>query len=313
MRSVVEGEKVIAQMDHDVEDGAVALEVEDAFAVGEHAPFEKALDEVFGLVDDGFLVGASEPARAAVVAVVVDEPVFLSYLFQNAEFVEDDVSEVFFQSEKERLHPFGQMLFLQERIRSEKAVGHFRKGLDLEERQVSGCGVGARRQVVGLFADDAEDRERVGHQPHRAYVVFLLFDDEHSEIQDVRKQSVALDVDLHDLGKFHDFDVFLEDERARYEDDAVPDDDDELVVVPDDAENQLEHRVIHQNEDRWEDEIVDQVRGNVRFVKGEYDAQSESDGTYEQSLDRHVEQVDGVAGDDGRIVFYDGVHIPNSS
>lgn len=223
------------------------------------------------------------------------------------------MSEVFLKSEKERFDPFGQMLFLKEGIRSEKAVGHVRERLDLEESQISGSSVRTGGQVVGLLTYDPEDRERIGYQPHGTDVVFLLFDDEHSEIEDVRKESVALYVDLHDLGELHDFDVFFQYERTRYQDDAVPDDDDELVVVPDDSEHELEHRVVDQYEYRRKDEIVDQVRRNFGLVDGEYDAQNDSHGSDEQSFHRHVEQVDRMAGDDGRIVFYDGVHIPSSS
>ena len=84
-------------------------------------------------------------------------------------------------------------------------------------------------------------------------------------------------------------------------------------MVPDDSEHQLEHRVVHEDENRRKYEIVDEVGGNVGLIYGEYDRESEADGTDEQPLYRHVEQVNRVAGDDGRIVFDDGVHIPSSS
>ena len=213
MGSVVQGEKVVAQMDHRVEYGSVAFEVEDPFAVGEHSAFQKAFYEVFRFMDDGFFVGSSEVARAPVVTMVVDESVFVPYFFQYAEFVEDDVAEILFKSEKERLRLFGQMLRLKEIVRSEKAVGHVRRRLDLEEgeiaRAVRACG-----EIIGFFADDPKNRERIGNEAHSADVVFLLFDDEHAEIQYVRQESVAFDVDFHDFGEFHDFDVFFEYEGA---------------------------------------------------------------------------------------------------
>lgn len=81
MRSVVEGEKIFAQVYHGIEDRTVAFKVENPFAIGEHAAFEEALHEIFRFMDHRGFVWASESAGSTVVAVVVDEPVFLSDLF----------------------------------------------------------------------------------------------------------------------------------------------------------------------------------------------------------------------------------------
>lgn len=84
-------------------------------------------------------------------------------------------------------------------------------------------------------------------------------------------------------------------------------------MVPNDSEYQLEHRVVHENENCREYEIVDEIGGHFGFVRGEYYRESDADGTYEQSFYRHVEEVDRMARHDGGIVFDDGVHIPSSS
>lgn len=99
MRGIVEGEKIVSEMDHDVEYRTLAPEVENAFVVREHSLLQEAFDEKFDLAHDGIVVLSAEAAAPSVVAVVVDEPVFVAVFFQDAELVEYDDSEILFQRE----------------------------------------------------------------------------------------------------------------------------------------------------------------------------------------------------------------------
>jgi hypothetical protein len=133
MDGVVEGEKVLAQVDHGIEHAPFALQVEHAFVVGEQSPFQEGVYQVFYLPDGFGFVLASEPARAVFVTVVVHEPEFPVEFLEYAEFVEHDSSKIFLEREEERFRPLRQMLGFEIRIRPEKAVRHATQWLNLEE------------------------------------------------------------------------------------------------------------------------------------------------------------------------------------
>lgn len=69
---------------------------------------------------------------------------------------------------------------------------------------------------------------------------------------------MALDVDLDDLPQLYDFYIFPQNERVLNQDDLVPRDDDQFVVVADDRENVFEERIVQEDQrDRKQDELGD--------------------------------------------------------
>jgi hypothetical protein len=127
MRGVVEGEKVVSEMDHDVEYRTVAPEIENALMIREHSALQEVFDEKFDFAHDGIVVLSAEAATPSIIAMVVDDPIFGAILFQDAELVEYDVSEILFQREQEGFRAFRQVSGLEERVRFQKTVGHVRE------------------------------------------------------------------------------------------------------------------------------------------------------------------------------------------
>lgn len=206
MHGVVDGDEVFAQVDHGVEHPSFALHIGYAFMVREHSALQEAFYHECYFPYRFVVVVLSEHARSSVVAVVVDDLESAVNFFQYAKFVEDDVSEIFFQREEKRFHAFGDVHRFEFRIGAEKAVGH---GLDLKENQIVRRSGIASGEVIRFFADDTEDRERVGDEMHDADVVLLLFDDEGAVVQHVLQEAVAFDVDLHHFRQLEYFDVFF--------------------------------------------------------------------------------------------------------
>lgn len=102
---------------------------------------------------------------------------------------------------------------------------------------------------------------------NNTHFVFLLFYDKVAVTQKTRKESMYMDVYFHHLCKIHNFEILLEHKWTIDDNEFVPDDYDESIVVSDNSENKLDETIIDQKKCCRKKNIEDNLSAESFFVE----------------------------------------------
>ncbi len=93
-----------------------------------------------------------------------------------------------------------------------------------------------------------------------------------------------------------------------YDDELIPNDYDEIVVVSYDPECELQESIIDQEEYDRKENIIDYLDGILGFVYHERNEEYSGDQDEKEELRHEVEEVDEMLGDDGVVLFCQYIH-----
>ena len=81
---------------------------------------------------------------------------------------------------------------------------------------------------------------------HSTYIIALLFDDKMAKSEHRREESMPDDINFDDLLYINNFDIFLEEQSAIYDDNFFWNNNDDLVEITNNSEDKFHEGIIHE-------------------------------------------------------------------
>lgn len=308
---IVESDIVISFPNHDIEEGSFLIPGEYSFAIGKGILFHDAIQEKIDISDDPIFPDPVGKGFLSVFLMVYE-------LVSGSEFPEDEYliekkeREFLGKFPKENIRFLGE---IHERMCLNDRCGLFFPEEESEHRLAGFKEANLLSSLVDIGRILAEYLPyfiRFRYEMDRLYLIFLLFHDQMTIPEKVGEETMHLHVYLHDFPHIHDLEVFLKDQRTIDDDELVPNDDDQSVVIPDDSEYELDEAIIHQKENDREEYVahdIGSILAEILFVDQKRSEKHSCYDDQEEEFRYEIQEIDKVSRDDRIIFFRKDIHM----
>ena len=124
--------------------------------------------------------------------------------------------------------------------------------------------------VLCFLFDKLEDLIRSCYAVHSTYIIALLFDDKMAKSEHRREEPMPDDINFDDLLYINNFDIFLEEQSAIYDDNFFWNNNDNLVEVANECKYELHKSVIYEQYSHGKEYKMEKIKWESILIGEKY-------------------------------------------